>query len=378
VSFVLDEHRCYLSDSVRLDAFQRALAEVVRPGDIVLDLGAGTGVLGYFACRAGAARVYALESTALVGEARAIAARNGFQDRVVFYREWSTTADIPERVDVVVTDQIGPLGFEVGLVEFLADAVRRFLKPAGKLLPYRVHLEAAPLEEPSVREAIGFWRDPIRGLDCSSVFQRAQSSGYALNLSPDGLLAEPTEITSFLAAPPADEVARGEATFTAARAGVLDGAAMWFRADLSPSVTMTNSPAAAAHIERRQMVLPMTPPARVERGDRIRIAFAARLIDVVIDWQIEVGAPDGSIRAACRRSTFEGMLLSAEDLANTDPNHVPQLTRRGLARRTVLELCDGHTLRELEQAVVARHADLFDSPAAASLFILDVLRQNAR
>lgn len=378
MSFVLDEHRLYLSDTVRLDAFQRALAEVVRPGDIVLDLGAGTGILSFFACQAGAARVYALESTALVGEARAIAALNGFADRVEFYREWSTAAEIPERVDVVVTDQIGPLGFEVGLPEFLADAVRRFLKPGGKLIPHTVHLEAAPLEEPRVREAIGFWRDPIRGLDCSSVFQRAQSNGYAQHLAANQLLAEPSEVASFSAAPQSNEVARGEVTFTATRAGVLDGAAMWFRAALSPSVSMTNSPVAAGHIQRRQMVLPMTPPVAVERGDRIRIGFAARLIDVVIDWQIEVSAPDGGVRGTSRRSTFQGLLLSEEDLASTHPRRVPQLSRRGIARRTVLELCDGHTLRQIEEAVVARHPDLFASTDSASAFIVEVLRQNAR
>jgi protein arginine N-methyltransferase 1 len=297
---------------------------------------------------------------------------------VVFYREWSTAAEIPERVDVVVTDQIGPLGFEVGLAEFLADAVRRFLKPGGILVPHTVRLEAAPVEEPRVREAIGFWRDPIRGLDCSPVFERAQSNGYVQQLAPDRLLAEPAGMASFSAAPPPNEVARGEATFVATRAGVLDGAAMWFRADLSPSVSMTNSPVAAAHIQRRQMVLPMTPPVTVERGDRIRIVFAARLIDVVIDWQLEVCAPDGRVRATCRRSTFEGLLLSAEDLAHTNPNRVPQLTRRGLARRTVLELCDGRPLHDIEQAVLARHGDLFGSAASASVFIVDVLRHNAR
>jgi hypothetical protein len=141
---------------------------------------------------------------------------------------------------------------------------------------------------------------------------------------------------------------------------------------------MTNSPVAAGHIQRRQMVLPMTPPVAVERGDRIRIGFAARLIDVVIDWQIEVSAPDGGVRGTSRRSTFQGLLLSEEDLASTHPRRVPQLSRRGIARRTVLELCDGHTLRQIEEAVVARHPDLFASTDSASAFIVEVLRQNAR
>ena len=38
-----------LSDRVRMDAFEKAISSVVSPGDHVLDLGAGTGILGFLA-----------------------------------------------------------------------------------------------------------------------------------------------------------------------------------------------------------------------------------------------------------------------------------------------------------------------------------------
>ena len=46
MSLVLDEHRAYLADTSRLDAFDAALRALVRPGDVVLDLASGTGILG--------------------------------------------------------------------------------------------------------------------------------------------------------------------------------------------------------------------------------------------------------------------------------------------------------------------------------------------
>src|SRR5262245_66163182 len=102
MSLVVDAHRQYLADDVRVNAFRRAVEETVRPGDTVLDLGSGTGILGLFACAAGARRVYAVEETGLVELAREVARANGFADRITFLQRFSRHAELPERVDVVV------------------------------------------------------------------------------------------------------------------------------------------------------------------------------------------------------------------------------------------------------------------------------------
>src|SRR5512140_59171 len=102
VSLVVDEHRLYLSDANRLDAFRRAIEAVVRPGDVVLDLACGTGILGLMACRAGASRVYALDDGGILDVARQAARANGFGDRIVHVKAYSRHATLPERVDVVV------------------------------------------------------------------------------------------------------------------------------------------------------------------------------------------------------------------------------------------------------------------------------------
>ena len=68
-----------ICDRVRTEAFRRAIESVVRPGDVVLDVGAGSGILSLFAARAGAARVYAVERTTVATVAQMLAAANGLR-----------------------------------------------------------------------------------------------------------------------------------------------------------------------------------------------------------------------------------------------------------------------------------------------------------
>src|SRR5215471_9035474 len=162
MSLVVDEHRQYLSDPARLQVFERAVAASVRAGDVVIDLGAGTGILGLLACRAGAARVYAIENGGMIEVARALARANGFGDRITFLRTHSSEAQLPEHADVLVADLIGRMGFEAGAFEAYAD-VRRWLKPGARVIPDSISIFAAPVEQDTAHEDVEFWSSPIAG-----------------------------------------------------------------------------------------------------------------------------------------------------------------------------------------------------------------------
>jgi predicted RNA methylase len=50
-----------LLDRKRVQAFEKAINQVVKPGDVVMDVGTGTGILALLAAKAGAEKVFALE-----------------------------------------------------------------------------------------------------------------------------------------------------------------------------------------------------------------------------------------------------------------------------------------------------------------------------
>ena len=145
----LEYHRSMLVDRVRMQSHLRAILKTVKPGDVVLDMGSGTGVLACFACMAGARRVYAVEQGPIIELAKAICRQNGFQDRVVFLNDWSTNVELPEPVDVMVTETIGNIGFEEGILGWVIDAKARLLAAGGRIVPHAVDLVAVPVEQTS-------------------------------------------------------------------------------------------------------------------------------------------------------------------------------------------------------------------------------------
>ena len=382
LSLVMDEHRQYLSDQTRVFAFCQAVGEVVKPGDVVLDLGTGSGILGLLACRAGAGRVYSIEAGEVIELAREVCGANGFQDRMVFIKGMSTRVALPERVDVVVADQIGFFGFEAGLLEYFNDARARFLKPNGVMIPSALELYVAPVEYPELSDRVEFWNESPVGFDFRPVRSLAANTGYPAKLSPGHLLGDPALLASLdlsMATPPALHL---EACVTTTRGGTLHGIGGWFSAQLSRSICMSNSPLATNPINRKNLFLPIDRPTALRRGDCVRVMMHIMPGESVVTWTVEVGEDDDHRwdqpqylrKARFSHSTLQGMLISQEHLERTQPHSIPKLSLWGQAQRSVLTLCDGQsTLSEIEQEVYRRHRRLFGSLGKAEAFVAKVM-----
>ncbi len=373
MSLIVDEHREYLSDPARLDAYRRAIHDIVRPGMIVADIGSGTGILGLFALAAGAARLYSIEATGMIEIARALAAVNGFRDRFHAIQSHSSEADLPERVDVIVSDFVGRFGFDADILEIYPDAAARLLKPEGQLLPSEISLSVAPVERADMHVQVRFWSENRTGFDMTPALEWATNTGYPVELTPGDLLADPVEAIRVQVRERPGSPLRANAQFVIRRAGILHGIGGWSTARLSAGVTLTNSPLAADRIKRRNVFLPLRAPLAVTPGDRVELALAILPDQHIVNWTVSRAGAVGAVSRQAH-STLGGMLTSRDDLVRADPDFVPALTPRGHGRLTVLQLCDGtRTLREIEDEVFARHRDLFTARGEAAAFVAEVV-----
>jgi protein arginine N-methyltransferase 1 len=375
LSLIIDEHRRYLVDHTRIAAFQAAVASVVQPGHVVLDLASGSGIMGLLACVAGAKRVYSIEMGGMVAIAREIAQANGFGDRVVFIKGFSAHVDLPEKIDVVVADQIGNFGFNAGIIQYFADARRRFLKPEGVTLPLRMSLMLAPVDAPDLFGHVDFWNTSPAGFDFRSTRLLAANTGYQVNLSPGSVCGDAVGIANVDLNHATTEPFHGEATAVIRRAGTVHGLGGWFTAELAAGISMTNSPLSPEKIQRRQVYFPIDRAVQVTEGDLVRIRMMVRPTDSLVNWIVDVLKGNSGFKMdSFRHSTWKGMLIPAEDLRCTQPGYKPKLTPRGEGRRTVVNLCDGvRTLAEIEDEVFRLHPDLFRNRDEAAVFVAEVV-----
>jgi protein arginine N-methyltransferase 1 len=185
-----------LEDQVRMRAYRQAIFDAVQQGAVVADIGTGTGILAYFAAQAGAGKVYAVESGPIIDVARKTAHENGFSECIRFIQGNSLEVDIPERVDVLITETVGCFGIDEGIMEAVHDARHRFLKDGGIIIPKRVALMAMPVGFEK-QHPYAFVQESFFGLKTSHLAELASNTVFSIKpavLEHAALLARPEQL----------------------------------------------------------------------------------------------------------------------------------------------------------------------------------------
>jgi len=246
----IEVHRSMICDRVRTGAFRRAIDSVVRPGDIVLDVGAGTGILSLFAARAGAARVYAVERTTVAVLAQELVAANGFAETVQVIQGDIMDIELPERVDVIVSEWLGGFGIDEGMLAPVIAARDRWLRPGGVMIPRSVTAWAGLVHDRRLGETLGSLRDDPYGLRLDALVEMTVNeilySGTFRHLEEGDRRSEPgrlwTTDAELIPLEQAQAPHEAETLLPVRDPGTANALALWFSADLAPGISLSIGP----------------------------------------------------------------------------------------------------------------------------------------
>mmetsp|Transcript_35080 Transcript_35080/g.79571 ORF Transcript_35080/g.79571 Transcript_35080/m.79571 type:complete len:324 (-) Transcript_35080:956-1927(-) len=136
-----------LQDRGRMDAYRSAIMR--NPGcfegKVVLDVGAGSGVLAIWAAKAGAKRVYAVEATSMAQHARRLVQQNGVQEIVSVLEGYMEQQTLPEKVDIIISEWMGYFLLRESMFDSVIVARDKWLAPGGSMFPSHAQLHMAPL-----------------------------------------------------------------------------------------------------------------------------------------------------------------------------------------------------------------------------------------
>lgn len=131
-----------LSDDTRLYAFKESINQMVNSGDIVLDLGCGTGVLSMFAAQKGAF-VFAIEVDPIVAEvAEYFIKNNGYGSRIKVIQGDSRNLELDIKADIIICEMLDTALIAELQVPVMNHAIRKWLKPIGKVIPLSAETSA--------------------------------------------------------------------------------------------------------------------------------------------------------------------------------------------------------------------------------------------
>jgi protein arginine N-methyltransferase 1 len=265
-----------LRDDVRNEAYRAAINHVVKPGDTVIDMGAGSGILSLFAAQAGASRVYAVERTDIAAVARKIIERNGFADTITVIQSNLEDIVLPGRVDVIMSEWMGGFGVDENMLAPLVIARDRWLKPKGTIIPHTVTAMLAPMWVVELDSGLQHWRSKPHGVDLSVIADLSVDETVMAQwpVTEEDLIAPPQAMWSHDAYTCSLEVADrpfvASLVFTAARSGGLSALAAWFDARLCEGVSLTNA-VGAPDTHWGRFMFPLDRTIEVREGATIKV-----------------------------------------------------------------------------------------------------------
>ncbi|XP_060209897.1 protein arginine N-methyltransferase 1.1-like isoform X2 [Lycium barbarum] len=165
-----------LKDVVRTKTYQNVIYKnsFLFKDKVVLDVGAGTGILSLFCAKVGAKHVYAIECSSMADMAQEIVKQNGFSDVITVIKGKVEEIDLPvPQVDIIISEWMGYFLLYENMLDTVLYARDKWLVKDGLVLPDKASLCLTAIEDADYKEdKIEFWNS-VYGFDMSCIRKQA-------------------------------------------------------------------------------------------------------------------------------------------------------------------------------------------------------------
>lgn len=348
-------------DYRRNSFYAQAMDNLIDDSSVVMDLGAGLGILGFMAAARGAKRVYMIDPHTNLEIAKQIASQNSLSERIVFIRDQAEKVKLPEQVDVILSVFTGNFLLEQDLLPSLFFARDKFLKPGGHLIPDRGRMWIVPVNMPEFYEKfINCWSEAPQGISHDAMTPFAENSVYAHWFTDCNFLSGPQKLTSldFTRATLAE--CRDSVAFMFERDGLLHGFLGWFDMRLDSAWLSTGPRDEETHW--RQVFLPMTP-RRINAGEELQLTVIRPQYGDWT-WRYVVNNETHQHSSLLSRPLTPGSVEQISNIQKPEANELTHITIELLQSFT-----GKRTITDLARTLYERYPHVFSSLDDADSFV---------
>jgi protein arginine N-methyltransferase 1 len=266
---------------------------------------------------------------------------------------------------VIVSDLRGVTPIHGHHLAAAADMRRRLLAPGGVCIPRRdVVMTALVEDEATYARTVDAWSGVPVPLQRDSFVRLLANRWYRTRSTGEQLLTESSQFVTLDYDQPTPPLSAAWET-VATRDGTAHGLLLWFDTELTPTIRVSNAPAAPAALYG-QAFFPFAPAMRLRRGQRISIELRAVLTGDDYAWSW-TATTDG---ITARHSTLLGIPLSGEALAQRTTQFAPHRSSDAEILLAVIEQVNGRTsLGELAQRLSERFSARFPTADSALHYV---------
>ncbi|XP_071760631.1 protein arginine N-methyltransferase 2 [Centroberyx gerrardi] len=302
-------HLEMLSDRSRTEAYRQVIlnnSSSLRD-KVLMDLGCGTGIISLFCARlAQPSVVYAVEASSMADYTRQLVKQNGCEAVVTVLQGRAEELDLPDKVDVLVSEWMGNCLLFEFMVESVLLARDRWLREGGVMWPSSAALTLVPCQAHSYyAEKMAFWERPY-GLDFTPLQPLAQQEfftkpKFSHMIQPDDCLSAPCDVISLdmytLQVKDLEEI-KGQFQFHVEKSGSFHGFTAWFTVhfeslETGGATVELNTGPNSEPTHWKQTLFMLDRPVSVRAGDSIsgtvllsRNPVWRRHMTVTLQWSV--------------------------------------------------------------------------------------------